>query len=270
MARAIAAGRAAGYANKEFELFFQAQVRASDGAVVGTEALLRWRHPERGVIAPGAFIKALSESHLVLDVGRWILRAACEQAEVWRAVGLPLRIGVNLFPAQFHGETLLNDVEAALCHSGLPADALEIEITENIALGEREETLEALRTLRTRGVKLAFDDFGTGYASLSYLARYPLTRLKIDQSFVRKIADNSTSEDTAIVRAIIAMAHNLGLEVIAEGVETVAQAAFLRAERCEELQGYLYSKPLPAADFEAYLRENKNHVYVASGNALVG
>jgi diguanylate cyclase (GGDEF)-like protein len=258
-------------ANKEFELFFQAQVRASDGVVVGAETLLRWRHSERGIIAPGAFIGVLSESPVVLEVGRWILRSACEQAAAWRVAGLPpLRIGVNLFSAQFHGETLLDHVQEALDISGLPADALEIEITENIALGEQDETLEALRILRARGVKLAFDDFGTGYASLSYLTRYPLTRLKIDQSFVRKIADKSPPEDTAIVRSIIAMAHNLGLEVIAEGVETAAQVAFLRAEKCEELQGYLYSKPLPAPDFEAYLRASADHVCAGRADALVG
>ena len=258
-------------ANNEFELFFQPQIRASDGAVAGAEALLRWRHPERGILAPGAFIEALSESPIVLEVGRWILRSACEQAAAWRKAGLPpLRIGVNLFSAQFHAETLVDDVEAALGHSGLPADALEIEITENIALNERDESLQALHTLRARGVKLAFDDFGTGYASLSYLARYPLTRLKIDQSFVRKIAGAFTPADTAIVRSIIVMAHNLGLEVIAEGVETVTQAAFLRAERCEEFQGYLYARPLPAAAFEAFLRTNLDQVFDFETEALAG
>jgi EAL domain-containing protein (putative c-di-GMP-specific phosphodiesterase class I) len=257
-------------ADKEFELFFQPQVRASDGAVVGAEALLRWRHPERGILAPGAFIEALSESPVVLEVGRWILRSACEQAAAWRTAGhLPLRMGVNLFAAQFHGKTLINDVEAALSHSGLSADTLEIEITENIVLGEQEETLEALRTLRARGVKLAFDDFGTGYASLSYLARYPLTRLKIDQTFVRKIADKYTPADVAIVRSIIVMAHNLGLEVVAEGVETATQAAFLRAEKCDELQGYLYAKPLPAADFEAW-RVEFDHFSMTLNSPRVG
>ena len=258
-------------ANREFELYFQPQVRAGDGAVVGAEALLRWRHPERGILAPGAFIGALSESPVVLEVGRWILRSACEQAAAWRQAGLPhFSIGVNLFSAQFHGPTLVDDVETALRQSGLPADALEIEITENIALGEQEESLEALRTLRARGVKLAFDDFGTGYASLSYLARYPLTRLKIDQSFVRKLTGAYTLADTAVVRAIIVMAHNLGLQVIAEGVETATQAAFLRAERCEELQGYLYAKPLAAADFEAYLRANQHQDVETGAHALVG
>jgi diguanylate cyclase (GGDEF)-like protein len=257
-------------ANREFELFFQPQVRTSDGAVIGAEALLRWRHPERGILAPGAFIEALSESPVVLEVGRWILQSACEQAAAWRQAGLPLRIGVNLFSAQFHGETLIDDVEAALSHSGLPADALEIEITENIALGEQEESLQTLHKLRARGVKLAYDDFGTGYASLSYLARYPLTRLKIDQSFVRKIAGAFTLADTAIVRSIIVMAHNLGLEVIAEGVETATQAAFLRAEKCEEQQGYLYAKPLPAADFEAYVRANRSEACDMDAQARVG
>jgi diguanylate cyclase (GGDEF)-like protein/PAS domain S-box-containing protein len=237
--------------NNEFELYFQPQVRAADGVVVGAEALLRWRHPERGVLAPGAFIDALSESPVVLEVGRWIMRSACEQAARWRAAGLPdFRMGVNLFPAQFHAKTLCTDVEAALEVSGLPAHALEIEITENIALGEQPETIEAVRKLHRQGVKFAFDDFGTGYASLSYLTRYPLTRLKIDQSFVRKITENSTREDTAIVRSIVAMAHNLGLEVIAEGVENETQAAFLRKEKCEELQGYLYGKPVSSREFD--------------------
>jgi len=254
--------------NKEFELYFQPQVRAGDGAMVGAEALLRWRHPQRGILAPGAFIDALSESPVVLEVGRWILQTACKQAAAWRATsGLPLRIGVNLFPAQFHGDTLLKEVDDALRQSGLPADALEIEITENIALGQEEQTLETLRTMRSKGVNIAFDDFGTGYASLSYLARYPLTRIKIDQTFVRKISAKSKPEDTAIVRSIIVMAHNLGLGVIAEGVETAAQAAFLRAEKCEELQGYFYAKPMPAADLEAFLHVNRGEALASAVSA---
>ncbi len=258
-------------AKKEFELYFQPQVRVSDGAVVGAEALLRWRHPERGILAPGAFIEALSESPIVLEVGRWILQSACERGAAWRAMGLPpLRVGVNLFPAQFRGETLLKDVEASLRQSGLSPDALEIEITENIALGQDDATLDALRTLRAKGVSVAFDDFGTGFASLSYLARYPLTRIKIDQSFVRKIVEKSTPQDTAIVRSIIVMAHNLGLEVIAEGVETTAQAAFLRTAKCEELQGHLYAKPLTAGEFEAYLRANWAHALEPAAETRAG
>jgi EAL domain-containing protein (putative c-di-GMP-specific phosphodiesterase class I) len=228
-------------------------VRLRDGAVVGAEALLRWRHPERGVLSPGVFIDALAESPIARDLGGWILQTACEKAAAWRNLGhSPFRIGVNLFPAQFRDATLFNDVNEALARTGLPADALELEVTENIALGHDEEMLAPLRALREKGVQIAFDDFGTGYASLSYLTRFPLSRIKIDQSFIRKLSHNS--EDTAVVRSIIVMAHNLGLQVIAEGVETAAQAAFLLAQKCEEVQGYLYAKPLPSAQFVEFLR----------------
>jgi diguanylate cyclase (GGDEF)-like protein/PAS domain S-box-containing protein len=240
------------FAENELEIYFQPEIRLADAAVVGAEALLRWRHPQRGILAPWAFIETLANSSIAPDVGRWIIQAACAQAAAWRAKGLPLgRIGVNLFPAQLYSELLLEGVEDALRASGLPGEALELEITENVALNY-EAAIEPLRKLCARGVKLAFDDFGTGYASLSYLTRFPLSRIKIDRSFVRNIADNA--EHAAIVRSLIAMAHNLGLEVIAEGVETEAQAAFLLKEECEEAQGYLYAKPLPAAEFEQYLR----------------
>jgi diguanylate cyclase (GGDEF)-like protein/PAS domain S-box-containing protein len=242
------------FAQDELEIYFQPQVRLADNAVVGAEALLRWRHPLRGVLAPGAFIDMLAESSIASEVGRWIIRSACEKAAAWRAMGLPLvQIGVNLFPNQAFGETLLPDVAEALRDFGLPADALELEITENIALRREDSTV--LQKLRDMGVKLAFDDFGTGYASLSSLTRFPLSRIKIDRSFVGKITEDA--QDAAIVRSLIAMAHNLDLAVIAEGVETVAQAAFLLNERCEEAQGYLYAKPLPAAEFEAYLRSRR-------------
>jgi EAL domain-containing protein (putative c-di-GMP-specific phosphodiesterase class I) len=241
------------WAEKEFLLYFQPQLRMSDGAVVGAEALLRWRHPTQGIIGPGAFIDALVESPVVLEVGNWILQTACETAAAWRTKGLPpLRIGVNLFPAQFHGGRLLQDVEAALRTSGLPPDALEIEITENIALAQHEGKLEPLRKLRAAGVHLAFDDFGTGYASLS------------------KITENASREDVAIIRSIIVMAHNLSLEVIAEGVETAAQAAFLRNENCEEVQGFLYSKPLPVAAFEDFVRANATQDHPSALDARAG
>lgn len=247
--------------DNEFVLYFQPQVRVSDGLVVGAEALLRWRHPQRGILAPGAFIETLAESPVALELGRWIMQTACEAAARWRTMGLPsIRIGVNLFPAQFR-ETLLKDVEVALLQSGLPPEALELEITENIALDRDEKMAAQLRTLRGMGVGLALDDFGTGYASLSYLTRYPLTRIKIDQSFMRKITDKSNSQDTAIVRSLIIMAHNLGLQVIAEGVETPDQAAFLQTEKCEEAQGFLYAKPLPVQEFEKFLRSNHTHLH---------
>ena len=244
-------------ANQEFILYFQPQVRSSDGAVIGAEALLRWHHPERGILAPGAFIDALCESAVAIETGRWILMNACKTAASWREKGLPpIRMGVNLFPVQFRNGSLLQDVEHALSESGLPPEALELEITENIALGREEGTLSPLKALRAKGIGIAFDDFGTGYASLSYLTRYPLTRIKIDRSFIQKIGMQSAGEDTAIVRSILVMGRNLRLEVIAEGVETTAQADFLRSEGCHELQGFLFSKPLPSGAFESYLRSS--------------
>ena len=243
------------YAESEFELYYQPQIRLTDDAVVGAEALLRWRHPERGLIAPAAFIDALAECSIAPEVGRWIIATACRQTAAWHRAGLMLnRIGVNLFPRQAHATELLQDVEDALRTAGLPADTLELEITENVALNF-EDSNTTLRKVQAMGVRLAFDDFGTGYASLNHLTRFPIWRIKIDRSFVNRISNSV--EDAAIVRSLIAMAHNLGLRVVAEGVETEAQAAFLLEESCEEAQGYLYAKPLPAAEFEAYLRARR-------------
>jgi diguanylate cyclase (GGDEF)-like protein len=240
------------FAENEFEIYFQPEIRLTDRAVVGAEALLRWRHPQRGVLAPWSFIDTLAESAIVPEVGRWIIQAACEKAAAWRQMGLPLcRIGVNLFPAQLHGDALPRIVEETLASTGLPAEVLELEITENVALNY-EDARELMGRLCARGVRLAFDDFGTGYASLSYLTRFPLSRIKIDRSFVRNIPDNA--EHAGIVRSLIAMAHNLGLTVIAEGVETEAQAAFLLEQQCEEAQGFLFARPLTATEFEDYLK----------------
>ena len=204
-----------------------------------------------GVLGPGAFIDALAESTYATAVGRWVIRAACQAAAAWRADRLPLgRIGVNLFPHQAHDDVLERDVTEALKDFGLSAEALELEITENIALN-REDTGELVR-LHEAGVQLALDDFGTGYASLAYLTRLPLSRIKVDRSFIANMMLNN--QVAAIVRLLIAMAHNLDLRVIAEGVETAEQADFLRQEKCEEAQGFLYATPLPAAEFETFLR----------------
>jgi len=238
------------YSENEFELYFQPQVRLADGAVVGAEALMRWRHPVAGILAPGTFIDTLAASAIAPEVSRWIVNTACSKTAHWRSQGLHLsRIAINLFPTQLSDDTLLRDLNEALRETGLPAEVLELEITENVALDFGDAAV--LKKIHERGIKLAFDDFGTGYASLSYLTRFPLSRIKIDRSFIGKITDDAG--DAAIVRSLIAMAHNLGLGVIAEGVETTAQAAFLLTQKCEEAQGYLYSKPLPAAEFEAYL-----------------
>jgi EAL domain-containing protein (putative c-di-GMP-specific phosphodiesterase class I) len=228
---------------------------------VGAEALLRWRHPLRGVIGPGAFIQTLAESSIASAVGAWIIRDACAKTAAWREMGLSLnRISINLFPSQCRDSGLLLDVEGALQMSGLPADVLELEISETFALNN-DDSIAPLQELHNRGIKLAFDDFGTGYASLSYLTKFPVSRIKIDRSFIARVTDDA--ENAAIVRSLIAMAHNLKLGIIAEGVETEAQARFLLEERCEEAQGFLYAKPLSADDFESYLREQRLASHVA-------
>jgi diguanylate cyclase (GGDEF)-like protein/PAS domain S-box-containing protein len=246
------------FEQNEFELYFQPQIRLQDHSIVGAEALIRWRHPVRGIVAPGAFIDTLAKSAIASDVGRWIIRTACQRTAAWRQMSLSIsRIGVNLFSKQAHDPALVIDVKDALRESGLPPDALELEITETAAFNGGEPS-PPLQKVRDMGVKLAFDDFGTGYASLNYLTRFPVSRIKIDRCFVAKIADGTG--DATIVKSLIAMAHNLGLKVIAEGVETEAQAAFLLKEGCEEAQGFLYSKPLPEAAFERYLQASDSPI----------
>ena len=235
-------------AEGELELFYQPQVRAADARLVGAEALLRWRHPERGLISPVAFLPNLEGGRLAGQVGEWVVRTACRQTAAWRTAGLTdFRMGVNLFGVQFRTGDLAATVRDALTESALPPSALELEITENIILRHDDAMITPLKELRDEGVGIAFDDYGTGYASLSQLKRYPLTRLKIDQSFVRHMCDSE--EDAAIVRAVILLGRSFGLAVIAEGVETHEQRKMLIAEGCEELQGYLFGRPVDAEAF---------------------
>jgi diguanylate cyclase (GGDEF)-like protein len=231
----------------EFELYYQPQVRLTDGALVGAEALLRWRHPTRGLLNPGLFLEALETSPHACRVGNWAIDEACRQAAAWHAAGLRLRVGVNLFGEQLRAGGLAEVVEAVLALRGLPPAALELELTENIALRQDESLLAPLRALRARGVGIAFDDFGTGFASLSTLKNVPLTRLKIDRNFMTHLAEGT--HDAAIVDAILALGRNLNLEVIAEGVETAAQEAFLAAHGCAEGQGYRYGRPVQPVAF---------------------
>ncbi|AWB21486.1 GGDEF domain-containing protein [Methylobacterium currus] len=255
-------------AEGEFTLFYQPQVRLRDRRIVGAEALIRWRHPRLGLLAPGAFLAPLEASRLAGPVGRWVLREACAQAAAWRRAGAAdLRVSVNLFGAQFHSVSLVDEVRAALADSGLPASALELEITETIILQHDEALIAPLRALRDLGIGLAFDDYGTGYASLSLLKRFPLTRLKIDRSFVQgmespvqdrtsqdRASQDRTSQDRAIVRSVLTLGRSFGLSVIAEGVETEAAAGRLLAKGCEEAQGYLFGRPMPAEAFAALCR----------------
>lgn len=236
----------------EFRLLYQPQVRLSDGAITGAEALLRWAHPDEGLLTPDAFLASLESGRLAAQVGRWVINTACQQAATWRAQGADgFRVSVNLFGAQFRSGSLAADVADALTHATLPPDGLELEITENIILRHEDEIVRPLRVLRSRGVGIAFDDYGTGYASLSLLKRYPLSRLKIDQSFVRAVCDSPA--DAAIMRAIITMARACGLDVIAEGVEKQAQADKLARDGCDQAQGYLFGRPMGASDFTSLL-----------------
>jgi diguanylate cyclase (GGDEF)-like protein/PAS domain S-box-containing protein len=233
--------------NQEFILHYQPQIDIASGRLIGAEALVRWQHPELGLIPPGKFIPLAERSGLVIPMGDWVLNEACRQAQVWRNKGHAMVMAVNLSALQFKRGNLLETVAHALKRSGLPAEFLELELTESILLQDVDVAIKILRSLKEMGVKLSIDDFGTGYSSLSYLKRLAVSKLKIDQSFVRDLAEDVDS--AAIVRAIIQLGHTLQLTVIAEGVETDAQLAFLRNYGCDEAQGYLYSRPIPATEF---------------------
>jgi diguanylate cyclase (GGDEF)-like protein/PAS domain S-box-containing protein len=232
----------------EFELFYQPQIRLSDQAVVGAEALIRWRHPVRGLVPPGQFIPVVNHSSLSDAVGNWVLATACRQSRRWQVAGAPIRVGVNLSPSLLQGSELPDTVAALLAETGLAPHLLELEVTEDILLDDEEKALAIFRRIRAGGVKIAFDDFGTGYGSLSYLKAFPLDTLKIDQSFVRHLL--SDAGDAAIVKATIELGRSLGLSVIAEGIEDAETAHRLAGMGCDEGQGYHFGRPVPAAEFE--------------------
>lgn len=234
-------------ANNEFELFYQPQVRLADQAVVGAEALIRWHHPRRGLVAPGEFIPVANASAIANQLAEWVLRTACRQARGWERAGFPLRIAVNLSPAQFQVGDLATSVEQALRESHLTPDLLELEVTEDIFLDSTSNVLNMLDRIRSLGVRIVFDDFGTGYASLAYLKKFPIDGLKIDRSFVKGVVRDA--DDAAIVESTISLSRKLKLAVIAEGIEDRATASLLAAMGCEEGQGYHFGKPMPANEF---------------------
>jgi len=239
---------------KQFELHYQPQLNSRDGRAVGVEALVRWRHPQNGLIFPAEFIPMAEETGLILQLGEWVLDEACRQLRAWRDHGVKdVTIAVNLSAHQLHSPVLLEQVAQALEKNGLTGSDLELEVTESVAMHDPAASISKLKALRDLGVRLSIDDFGTGYSSLSYLKLLPIHTLKLDQSFVRDI--ETDSNDVAICTATIALAHNLGLAVIAEGVETEAQRLLLTSHHCDFMQGYLFSRPLPAEAALAFIKE---------------
>ena len=236
----------------EFLLYYQPQVQLDSGEITGVEALIRWQHPTRGIMLPAQFVPVAEDCGLIIQIGRWVLREACEQARLWQEAGLPLiRISVNVSPTEFRDQGFLEGIRTTLAETGMDAHFLELELTEGVLMENAEVSVSILQSLKMLKVQLAVDDFGTGYSSFSYLRQFPIDLLKIDQSFVKQIVSNST--DSTIVSAIIRMGKSLGHTVLAEGIETPAQRDYLLAQSCAEGQGYLFGRPVAAAAFARLL-----------------
>lgn len=241
---------------EEFIVYYQPQVDLNSGEVVGMEALVRWRHPVRGIVAPGEFIPLAERTGLIIPIGEWVLRTACEQNKAWQQQGLPpLRVAVNLSARQFQQPHLVQTIARILAETELDPHYLELEITESVAMQNAAFTVAVLKELRDMGIHISLDDFGTAYSSLDYLRRFPMHSLKIDRSFIKDLAVNAN--DAAIATAVIALAHSMNLHVTAEGVETDANLSFLQSRQCDRMQGYLFSPPLPAAEAELLLMEGR-------------
>ena len=224
--------------------------------VFGCEALIRWSQPDLGMISPAKFIPLAEETGLIVPIGEWVLRTACRQCKAWQDAGLPtVTVAVNISARQFREKNLLQTVAKILAETGLDPRLLELEVTESVIMHDAQNVIADLQAFRDMGVKLSIDDFGTGYSSLSYLKRFPVDRLKIDQSFVRDIT--SDADDAAIAQAVITLGHTMNLRVIAEGVETAEQLTFLRGHHCDEMQGYLFGRPLPADEFAQLLASGR-------------
>jgi diguanylate cyclase (GGDEF)-like protein len=250
--------------NEHFELYYQPKVELETWSIVGAEALLRWNHSERGWISPAEFIPVAEETGLILPLGTWVMQAACEQLEKWRHTPLgQLVVSVNVSSHQIYSDDLLETVKNTVLANGIEPNKLELEITESMLMRDIDSTIDTMVKLKKFGVGLSIDDFGTGYSSLSYLKRFPIDALKIDSSFVRDLqCDN---DDAAICAAILAMAHTLDLKVVAEGVELDAQVDYLRSHKCDQIQGYLFSKPIPASDFEVLYLDHYQSIKSAVG-----
>jgi diguanylate cyclase (GGDEF)-like protein len=244
----------------QLALYYQPKVDTRTGEVRSAEALIRWLHPTRGVVSPADFIPLAEECGLIGAIGAWVIREACRQARAWQNEGVPpLRVSVNLAASQFRDSGLVDNIRTALVDAGLEARYLEVELTESAVMSDPEQSIAILEQLSAMGVLVSVDDFGTGYSSMSYLRRFPIDKLKIDRVFIDEIV--SRPEDASIVRAIVSLAHSLHLKVVAEGVETPAQLDFLKLTGCDEYQGYHFSRPLPAADFERLMRDTRGEVF---------
>ena len=236
---------------EQFTLFYQPQVDIKTGRVLGAEALLRWRRPDRGLVSPGEFLARAEENGLIVPINEWVLRAACREAKSWRMGDTPLRVSVNLSPIQFRKQSVPLLVTRILAETGLEPWRLDLELTENIVMQDAESVARDLQQLRDLGVKISIDDFGTGYSSLTYVKQFPVDRLKIDQCFVRNLTTDPN--DSVIVRAIVSLGHSLELDVVAEGVESREQVQLLRFEGCHQMQGFYFAKPMPANEFVAFV-----------------
>lgn len=238
--------------HEQLQLYYQPQLDGH-GNVIGAEALLRWQHPQRGLIMPGAFIEVAEQTGMILPIGQWVTQKACEQLRAWSE--LPgfahLRLAVNISQLQFRQKDFVAQILRAIDQFKINASCLELELTESMLVQNVPDIVEKMTAIRQRGVTFSLDDFGTGYSALAHLKNLPLNQLKIDQSFVREVLNNAN--DASIVRMVISLGHDLGLSVIAEGVETQEQYAFLSANACEHFQGFLFSRALPIADFNAYV-----------------
>jgi EAL domain-containing protein (putative c-di-GMP-specific phosphodiesterase class I) len=238
----------------QFSLYYQPKVDIGSGRITAMEALVRWNHPDLGLLPAGDFIPLAEETGVIFPLGEWVLRQACQQNRAWQEQGLPpIRVAVNISGYQLQQRSLVEHIEGILAETGLAPSSLEIEVTETVIMQNPDFAVSVLKGLRDLGIHLSIDDFGTGYSSLAHLKRFSVNTLKIDKSFMRDIESSDT--DAAIATAIIAMGNSLKLQVIAEGVETEGQLAFLRKNSCQEMQGFLFSRPIPAQEVPAFIRK---------------
>jgi len=238
--------------NKSFQLYYQPQINLLERKVVGLEALLRWNDEKLGAVSPSLFIPIAEDSGLIFQIGDWVLEQACYQAKIWFDKGFKMRMGINISPKQFQRPDFVGEVKKILEKTGVDPELLDLEITENDLLYNRVECIKTLKRLKEIGITISIDDFGTGYSSLSYLNQFPIDTLKIDQSFIKEVIENTNTQ--AIVTSIIQLAHNMNMRVIAEGVETTEMVLFLNERKCDEMQGFLYSKALPASHVMDFVR----------------